>query len=150
MRAAGSWSRSTSYMGKGLDLSRFDPKFLDSGRFQGKLYAVPWTVNSFACYYDTVRLKEFGVTMPDWRWTWDDLRTVAREIKKKAPEGYAAVADKGIWEPMLEFFLRQRGQGPLHRGRPVGLHAGGHHRLFRPVGQPTAGRAGACGRRDHP
>ena len=21
--------------------------------------------------------------MPDWRWTWDDLRTVAREIKKK-------------------------------------------------------------------
>jgi multiple sugar transport system substrate-binding protein len=98
------------HMGKGLDLSRFDPKFLDSGRFQGKLYAVPWTVNSFACYYDTVRLKEFGVTMPDWRWTWDDLRTVAREIKKKAPEGYAAVADKGIWEPMLEFFLRQRGK----------------------------------------
>jgi multiple sugar transport system substrate-binding protein len=98
------------YVGEELDLSRFDPTFLDSGRFQGKLYAVPWTVNSTACYYDTVRLNEFGVTMPDWRWTWDDLKTVARDIKKQAPEGYAAVANKGIWEPMLEFFLRQRGK----------------------------------------
>jgi multiple sugar transport system substrate-binding protein len=99
-----------AYFGEKLDLSRFDQTFLDSGRYEGKLYAVPWTVNSFACYYDSVRLKEFGVTMPDWRWTWDDLRTVAREIKKQAPAGYAAVADKGIWEPMLEFFLRQRGK----------------------------------------
>lgn len=98
------------YLGKGLDLSRFDQRFLDSGRYKGKLYAVPWTVNSFACYYDTAVFKQAGVTMPDWKWTWDDLRTLARDIKKNAPEGYAAVADKGIWEPMLEFFLRQRGK----------------------------------------
>lgn len=98
------------YFGEGLDLSRFDKTFLDSGRFQGKLYAIPWTVNSTACYYDSVRLKEFGVTPPDWRWTWDDVKTIAREIKKGTPEGYAPIADKGIWEPMLEFFLRQRGK----------------------------------------
>jgi multiple sugar transport system substrate-binding protein len=98
------------YMGQDLDLSRFDPEFLDSGRFQGELYAVPWTVNSVACYYDTVVAKQANVTMPDWRWTWDDLKKVARELKKGAPEGYAAVADKGIWEPMLEFFVRQRGK----------------------------------------
>lgn len=98
------------HMGDGLDLSRFDPEFLNSGRYQGKLYAIPWTVNSATCYYDTVVAKQAGVTMPDWRWTWDDLKKVARELKKGAPEGYAAVADKGIWEPMLEFFLRQRGK----------------------------------------
>lgn len=98
------------YMGDGLDLSRFDPEFLNSGRYEGKLYAVPWTINSVACYYDMPVAQQAGVTMPDWRWTWDDLRTVARELKKGAPEGYAAVADKGIWEPMLEFFLRQRGK----------------------------------------
>ena len=98
------------YLGNGLDLSRFDPEFLDSGRFEGTLYAIPWTVNSIACYYDMPVAQQAGVTMPDWRWTWDDLKTVARELKKGVPEGYAAVADKGAWEPGLEFFLRQHGK----------------------------------------
>lgn len=93
-----------------LDLSQFDPGFLNSGRFEGKLYAIPWTVNSITCYYDQGAFQELGITMPDWRWTWDDLRSVAREIKKRAPEGVAAVADKGLWEPGMEFFMRQRGK----------------------------------------
>ena len=98
------------HLGEGIDLSHFDPEFLDSGRFEGKLYAVPWTVNSTTCYIDTDSLREFGVAMPDWSWTWDDLKNVSREIKKQAPEGLAAVADKGLWEPMLEVFMRQRGK----------------------------------------
>jgi multiple sugar transport system substrate-binding protein len=98
------------YLGSELDLSHFDPTFLDSGRFEGKLYAVPWTVNSTTCYYDMVSFKDFGVEMPGWGWTWDDLKRISLEIKKQAPEGVAAVADKGLWEPMLEFFMRQRGK----------------------------------------
>jgi multiple sugar transport system substrate-binding protein len=93
-----------------LDLSHFDADFLDSGRYQGKLYAIPWTVNSTACYYDKGTLDQLGITMPDWRWTWDDLRKIASEVKKQSPEGPAGVADKGLWEPMLEFFMRQRGK----------------------------------------
>jgi multiple sugar transport system substrate-binding protein len=93
-----------------LDLSQFDPGFLDSGRFEGKLYAIPWTVNSITCYYDKGTFGRLGIAMPEWRWTWDDLKTIAREIKKQAPEGMAAVADKGLWEPGMEFFMRQRGK----------------------------------------
>jgi multiple sugar transport system substrate-binding protein len=93
-----------------LDLSQFDESFLDSGRVDGKLYAVPWTSNSIACFYDQEKLAEFGLTMPDHTWTYDDLRNLAGEIKKQAPEGYWGVADKGHWEPALEAFLRQRGK----------------------------------------
>jgi multiple sugar transport system substrate-binding protein len=93
-----------------LDLSHFDESFLDSGRVDGKLYAVPWTSNSIACFYDQEKLAEFGVSMPDHTWTYDDLRSLAGEIKKQAPESYWGVADKGHWEPALECFLRQRGK----------------------------------------
>jgi multiple sugar transport system substrate-binding protein len=98
------------YVGDSLDLSQFDESFLNSGRVGGKLYAVPWTSNSIACFYDQEKLAEFGLTMPDHTWTYDDLRSLAGEIKKQAPEGYWGVADKGHWEPALEAFLRQRGK----------------------------------------
>lgn len=104
------------YLGKQIDLSNFDEEFVQSGVVDGKLYAIPMGGNSTACYYDKAILSRLGITMPDHRWTWDDLRTIAREIKKQAPDGYAAVADKGIWEPMLEFFLRQRGKALYTEG----------------------------------
>lgn len=99
-----------AYIGDSLDLSHFDESFLDSGRVGGELYAVPWTSNSIACFYDQEKLDELGLTMPDHTWTYDDLRNLAREVKKQAPEGYWGVADKGHWEPALEAFLRQRGK----------------------------------------
>jgi multiple sugar transport system substrate-binding protein len=96
------------YIGDILDLSQFDDSFLDSGRVGGQLYAVPWTSNSIACFYDQEKLAELGITMPDHTWTYDDLQTLARAVKEQAPEGYWGVADKGHWEPALECFLRQR------------------------------------------
>ena len=93
-----------------LDLSHFDESFLDSGRVGGQLYAVPWTSNSIACFYDQEKLAEVGVSMPDHTWTYDDLRKLASEVKQQAGEGYWGVADKGHWEPALECFLRQRGK----------------------------------------
>jgi multiple sugar transport system substrate-binding protein len=98
------------YAGNQLDLSGFDDKFLDSGRVGGKLYAIPWTSNSAATYYNSDKMTELGVAMPDHNWTWDDLKRIGTEIQKGLPEGSWAVADKGVWEPMLEFWLRQRGK----------------------------------------
>jgi multiple sugar transport system substrate-binding protein len=93
-----------------LDLSQFDESFLNSGRVGGQLYAVPWTSNSIACFYDQEKLTELGITMPDHTWTYDDLRRLASEVKKQGIENYWGVADKGHWEPALECFLRQRGK----------------------------------------
>jgi len=99
-----------AYVGKELDLSNFDQSFLDSGRVDGKLYAVPWTSNSTASYFDKVRLQELGIPDPDPTWTWDDLREIGRAVKAKGGQNAWGIADKGHWEPMMEFFMRQRGK----------------------------------------
>lgn len=98
------------HIGKGLDLSAFNPTFLDSGKVDGKLYAVPWTSNSATCYYDSTTLSSLGIAMPDEKWTWDDLKRIAGEVKKAGRADYWGVSDKGRWEPMMEFFMRQRGK----------------------------------------
>lgn len=99
------------FMGGKLDLSHFNPKFLDSGKVDGKLYAVPWTSNSAACYYDTDKAAELGIQPLKPDWTWDDLKSICQEVKKANQPNYWGVADKAQWEPMMEFFMRQRGKG---------------------------------------
>ena len=98
------------YVGNGLDLSNYQTDFLDSGRVDGKLYAVPWTSNSTTTFYDKVKLQELGIPEPDHTWTWDDLREIGRAVKAKGGENSWGIADKGHWEPMMEFFMRQRGK----------------------------------------
>jgi multiple sugar transport system substrate-binding protein len=98
------------YLGGAIDVSGFEPAFVDSGRVDGQLYAMPMGGNSLACYVDSVKLAEYGIPMPDHSWTWADFAAIAREIKKAAGDGYWGVADKGLWEPALELFLRQRGK----------------------------------------
>jgi multiple sugar transport system substrate-binding protein len=109
------------YMGSGLDLSAFNPNFLDSGKVDGKLYAVPWTSNSTTCYYDSAKMAELGIAMPDHTWTWDDLKRVAGEVKKAGLTDYWGVSDKGRWEPMMEFFMRQRGKALYNEDGGLGF-----------------------------
>jgi multiple sugar transport system substrate-binding protein len=109
------------YMGNGLDLSAFNPGFLDSGKVDGKLYAVPWTSNSTTCYYDSAKMAELGIAMPDHTWTWDDLKRIAGEVKKAGLTDYWGVSDKGRWEPMMEFFMRQRGKALYNEDGGLGF-----------------------------
>lgn len=96
-------------VGSILDLSGFDDSFLDSGRIDGELYAVPWGSNSTACYYNMTKLSQAGIDAPDHTWTWEDLARIAKDVKE-AGSGYFGLADKGYWEGGLEVFLRQRGK----------------------------------------
>lgn len=104
------------YIGKGLDLSAFNATFLESGKVDGKLYAVPWTQNSATCYCDGTTLSALGIPLPEPSWTWDDLKRVAGEVKKAGKPDFWGVSDKGRWEPMLEFFMRQRGKALYDEG----------------------------------
>ena len=109
------------YIGKGLDLSAFNPTFPDSGKVDGKLYAVPWTQNSVTCHCDGTKLKELGIPIPESSWTWDDLKRVAGEVKKAGITDYWGVSDKGRWEPMMEFFMRQRGKALYNEDGGLGF-----------------------------
>jgi multiple sugar transport system substrate-binding protein len=133
------------YMGKGLDLTAFNPAFLDSGRVDGKLYAVPWTTNSVFCCCDATTFAKLGIPVPDASWTWDDLKRVSGEIKKAGMADYWGVSDKGRWEPMMEFFMRQRGKALYGEGGGLGYTEEdvadyfGHWEAFRTAGLATPG-----------
>jgi multiple sugar transport system substrate-binding protein len=98
------------YQGSAFDLSQFNPDFLDSGRVDGALYAVPMGGNSTSAFYDKTKLDELGIAMPDHLWTYDDLREIAKAIAEATPEGYWGASDNGDNEQGLEIFVRQRGK----------------------------------------
>ncbi|MBJ3785835.1 ABC transporter substrate-binding protein [Devosia sediminis] len=98
------------YVGNQIDLSNFDPGFVDSGRVDGQLFGIPFGANSPSVIYNMAKFAEYGVTLPDHSWTWDEFWDFARQIKAVAPEGQWAVADKAAWEPAFDIFLRQQGK----------------------------------------
>jgi multiple sugar transport system substrate-binding protein len=68
---------------KSLDLSDVAKPILDSGRLDGKLYAVSLGSNSYAMMLDTDAFAKAGVPLPAQDWTWDDLEKIALQLHQK-------------------------------------------------------------------
>jgi N,N'-diacetylchitobiose transport system substrate-binding protein len=59
------------------------PSLVDAGRVDEALYGVPWYAGNRALIYRSDIFEELGLEPPE---TWDDLKTVADEIKAKKPD----------------------------------------------------------------
>ena len=60
---------------KDVDLSKFDQPVADSGKVEGKQYAVTSGVNAMVVLANPALVAASGVALPDDKtWTWDDLR----------------------------------------------------------------------------
>jgi multiple sugar transport system substrate-binding protein len=68
---------------KTLDLSDVAKPIVDSGRLDGKLYAVSLGSNSYSMMLDTDAFKKAGLPLPAQDWTWDDLEKIALQIHQK-------------------------------------------------------------------
>jgi ABC-type sugar transport system, periplasmic component len=68
---------------KSLDLSDVAKPIVDSGRLDGKLYAVSLGSNSYAMMLDVDAFQKAGVPLPAQDWTWDDLEKIAMQIHQK-------------------------------------------------------------------
>lgn len=68
---------------KALDLSDVAKPIIDSGRLDGKLYAVSLGSNSYSMMLDVDAFKKAGVPLPAQDWTWDDFEKVAMQIHSK-------------------------------------------------------------------
>ncbi len=53
---------------------------LDSGKFEGKYYSVPWYMDCTGLYYNTERLDELGIDVPT---TWEELSDAVDKAKKR-------------------------------------------------------------------
>ncbi|MEV7635286.1 extracellular solute-binding protein [Pseudarthrobacter enclensis] len=73
---------------KDVDLSKFDQPVADSGKVDGKQYAVTSGVNAMVVLANPALVSASGVALPDDKtWTWDDLNSTAAAITKASPEG---------------------------------------------------------------
>lgn len=67
------------------DLSVYYPVAVDSCRYEGKMYGIPWIVHPgrIGLYYNQTAFEEAGMDVPNADWTYDDLMNAATAMTKK-------------------------------------------------------------------
>lgn len=65
-----------------IDLSRFKPWVLDNLKIDGKLYSLPYAMNTNAIYYNLDLFDKFGVPYPKSGMTWDDIIDVSKRLSR--------------------------------------------------------------------
>ena len=72
------------------NLSQMDPTLVDSYMFEGKLMAIPYTVEATCIAYNKTLFKQAG--LPDLKgieatWTWSDLEEIANQLTVRDASG---------------------------------------------------------------
>jgi multiple sugar transport system substrate-binding protein len=99
------------YVPQPLRVGDWDPKFLDTGKADGKLYGINFGANSPAMVFSATRLQQLGMAAPTPEMTWTDLARFGEEITKKTNRpDYFGLCDSCMREPIFEIFLRQKGK----------------------------------------
>ncbi len=89
-----------------LGLGDTDKNLLDSGRIDGKLYAVGTGGNMCALMYNQTAFEDAGVSMPVDDFTWDTFASFAVELQKKLPSDRWVIGAgyNSIW---FDVYMRQ-------------------------------------------
>lgn len=64
------------------DLKAWFPASIDTAKYQGKLYSIPYATSSAALFYNKDIFKQYGVALPpaDTRLTWEQVAELARKL----------------------------------------------------------------------
>ena len=104
------------------DLGEFDADQLEGGKVDGQLYGISLGANSVATLANKKAIEEIGETVPDNSWTYADLERLG-EAFNSAGNGMVAFSDGSGTEPMLDNWLRQRGQALYTADNKLGFTA---------------------------
>ncbi|WP_168121568.1 extracellular solute-binding protein [Paenibacillus sp. HB172176] len=66
-----------------VDVSQMDKALIESGKVNGKLYAMPLGSAAFGMVVDKAVVEKLGLEVPDFGWTWDDYYKFGEEAKAK-------------------------------------------------------------------
>lgn len=106
----------------GFDAADFYTGAWDSGVVDGKVFAVPWYVETRLPFYRTDILREAGIDKPPV--DWDEWRTAMAAVKRHVgPERFAILLPLNEFEPLLNLAIHD----PL-------LRDGGRYGNFRSEG----------------
>ncbi|MGV8951179.1 MAG: sugar ABC transporter substrate-binding protein [Cypionkella sp.] len=106
----------------GFNVDDFYPNVWDSGVIDGKVYAVPWYVETRLPFYRVDLLHRAGIDTPPVNW--DEWRTAMAAVKREVgPTRYALLLPLNEFEPLLNLAIHD----PL-------LRDGGRYGNFRSAG----------------
>jgi len=74
-----------------LDMDDFLEGALNTARYQGNLYGLPWIGQPFVVYYNADMFAAAGIDRPADDWTWDDLAAAATALTNDDTYGFGAL-----------------------------------------------------------
>lgn len=105
---AGMFADLTPYLGKELDLDGVADGLLQTGMVDGKLLGVPISSNALAITYDPEILKEEGIEVPEYGYTWDDFIEVCKVINEEL--GIYGTGEVETPNILIQYYPRQFGE----------------------------------------
>ena len=73
-----------------VDMSDYLEGALNTARFQGNLFGLPWIGQPFVVYYNADMFAAAGIERPSSDWTWDDLATAATALTGDGVYGFGS------------------------------------------------------------
>jgi len=96
------------FVGKELDLSKVDAKYVEGGKVDGKLVGVNLGSNSMVVLLDPEDFAAAGVEIPGPDWTWAEFEQICTAIKEKTGK-YCSTG--GNWDhQVFKTWLKEHGQ----------------------------------------
>lgn len=98
----------------GLDLSEFDPKFLDLATYEDQVGFLPRAADVVVTYYNKRMFDEAGLDYPAEDWTYDDMLAAAEQLTKRDADGtvtqYGVTANYTWWAYWVPMVVAEGGQ----------------------------------------
>lgn len=103
------WSPEFAAMGIILNLdsymagkeNEYFPGPLDTVRYEGSLYGVPFYTNALGIFYNKTAFEKAGLPLPSDGWTWDDFRTAVDRLSDGTMYGFGL---QGAWGGTFEWY----------------------------------------------
>jgi len=110
-----------AWVGSTLKTDGIDQRLMDTGKVDGKLYAVPLASNTQSYVVDKTVVEPLGLLPPETGWaTWEEFGAWAAQVTEATGGKVWGVRDESADLGSFEFWLRQQGKN-LYDGQKLGF-----------------------------
>ncbi|KIL41012.1 ABC transporter substrate-binding protein [Gordoniibacillus kamchatkensis] len=95
----------------GINTKDIDPNLLETGKYNGKLTAIPLGNNAWGMIYDKAALEKLGVPPIKDGWTWDEYFKLVEDIQPKLGKGQYVIKDGTNDGTQYAAFQLSKGKG---------------------------------------
>jgi multiple sugar transport system substrate-binding protein len=108
-----------------LDLSQYIEGRVNAYNIDGKQYALPKGLDTVFVAYNKELFDRYGVEYPQEGWTWDDMRTIAAQLRDKIREAggaeYPIVMELDDQPSWMNFVVQNGGNYISEDGKTTGM-----------------------------